>query len=301
MGSGVYSSATYSALYNDRGYKDARSEELFKNRGITFANDISNSNISARQYNKVNKEMQSIGVRECRDSQEHPNTTPIIIALDVTGSMGRIPDQLLRKGFPRLMNALLEVGIPDPQLLFMAIGDHKYDDAPIQVGQFESDTEKIVNMLQDFYIEGGGGGNFGESYLLAYLMAGYHTETDSWFKRHKKGYLFTMGDEPDHTRLESHYLKSLGYEDGIQEMSEKTLLEKAQEQYNVFHIHIKDGSYGIADSHWKDLLGDHLLTSHSSDVDKVIAKTIIEFMEKPQAEPETKFGASRPQVNLEIL
>lgn len=52
------------------------------------------------------------------------------------------------------MDALMQLGIKDPQLLFMAVGDHEY---PIQVGQFESDTEKIVNSLEEFVLEGGGG------------------------------------------------------------------------------------------------------------------------------------------------
>jgi len=73
----------------------------------------------------------------------------------------------------------MQLGVKDPQLLFMAVGDHEYDRYPIQVGQFESDTEKIVNSLEEFVLEGGGGGNAGESYLLAHIIAGYHTETDS--------------------------------------------------------------------------------------------------------------------------
>lgn len=45
--------------------------------------------------------MVSVGVRECRDSEEHPETTPIIIALDVTGSMGRIPHDLVKNQLPK--------------------------------------------------------------------------------------------------------------------------------------------------------------------------------------------------------
>lgn len=86
---------------------------------------------------------------------------------------------MIKDNFPKLMDALMQLGVKDPQLLFMAVGDHEYDRYPIQVGQFESDTEKIVNSLEEFVLEGGGGGNAGESYLLAHIIAGYHTETDS--------------------------------------------------------------------------------------------------------------------------
>lgn len=188
--------------------------------------------------------MLNVGVRECRDSEEHPNTTPIIIAFDVTGSMGRIPLNLIKNQFPHLMSYLKEIGVQDPQILFMAIGDHYSDSYPIQVDQFEIDSEKIVNSLKTFYIEGGGGGNGGESYLLSWIIAGYHTETDAWFKRGKKGFLFTIGDEPCHECIKSTYLhRHLQYENGCSDITAKEALEKAQEQYHVFHIHCTDGSY----------------------------------------------------------
>ena len=35
-------------------------------------------------------------LRECRDSPTHPDSLGIVFALDVTGSMGKIPDLLAR-------------------------------------------------------------------------------------------------------------------------------------------------------------------------------------------------------------
>lgn len=37
-------------------------------------------------------------------------------------------------------------------MLVITVGDHEYDRYPIQVGQFESDTEKIVNSLEEFEV-----------------------------------------------------------------------------------------------------------------------------------------------------
>ena len=102
-------------------------------------------------------------------SKEHPFSTPIIIALDVTGSMMDTPYEMIRDQFPKIMDSLIQLGVRDPQIMFMAVGDHVYDRYPIQIGQFESE---ILDTLQSFVIEGGGG----ESYLLAHIVAGYHTE-----------------------------------------------------------------------------------------------------------------------------
>lgn len=163
------------------------------------------------------------------------------------------------------------------------VGDHEFDRYPIQVGQFESDTEKILNSLESLVIEGGGGGNAGESYLLAHIVAGYHTETDSWFKRHTKGFLFTIGDEPNLQGIPGNSLTEiLGYQKGAGSISANEAILKAQEQYHVFHIHITNASYGtrVAES-WKNLLGQNVLMCKSDEVDKVIAKAIKDNYEEP--------------------
>lgn len=113
-----------------------------------------------------------------------------------------------------------------------------------------------------------------ESYLLAHLIAGYHTETDSWFKRNTKGFLFTIGDEPNLPRLSTDYLvKGLGYQNGISDITAAEALSKAKEQYHVFHIHVSDASWRLNDS-WKQLLGDNLITAKSDDISKVIVEAI---------------------------
>lgn len=96
---------------------------LFKNRSLSAKSDIRTSNVDARTYNtQIKPEMVDTGVRESRDSNEHPETTPIIIALDVTGSMRRTPHEMIKDNFPKLMDALMQLGVKDPQLLFMAVG-----------------------------------------------------------------------------------------------------------------------------------------------------------------------------------
>lgn len=76
MGSGVYSSIAYSTLSDDRGYAKASRDQLFKNISVDASNTAASFNVNART--QVKAEMVNAGVR---DSQEHPYSTPIIIAL----------------------------------------------------------------------------------------------------------------------------------------------------------------------------------------------------------------------------
>lgn len=288
MGSGSWSDKSYASYSVDNNLKSSTIDQKFKNKSLSTSNSMHHLNSGARQYNtNINKYQMKAGVRECRDSAEHPNTTPIIIAFDVTGSMGSIPDNMVTNLLPKLMGKLKEIGVPDPELLFMGVGDYHYDDAPIQVTQFESDTEKICDALRSLYLEGGGGGDGCESYLMAWIVAGYHTETDSWFKRHKKGFLFTIGDEGNHKSIDAaHLVRDMAYEKGCADITAAEALEKAKEQYNVFHIHVNDG-YRSFRRDWHEILDDHVLRCDSSEINKVIADTIHKNLEtaKPVAAP----------------
>jgi hypothetical protein len=231
----------------------------------------------------VHNEMspKDIELRESCDSEENPNSVPIVIGLDVTGSMGNVPHALVKDGLPKLMSSVIQHGTPDPAVLFLAIGDHECDRHPLQVGQFESGDEELDNWLTTTYLEGGGGGNGGESYLLAWYFAGYHTATDAMDKRSEKGFLFTIGDEPN--------LKTLPVANGKEIMGStysaqdvitaEQCLNAAKDMYRVYHIHIKETYAGSKQSTidgWKQILGDRVLVAEShKDVATIIAETII--------------------------
>ena len=90
--------------------------------------------------------------RESRDSANHPNSLAVALFLDVTGSMGRIPEQLIRHKLGALMDTMIDHKVTDPQIMFSAIGDHISDRAPLQVGQFESGTDELNAGLSNIFI-----------------------------------------------------------------------------------------------------------------------------------------------------
>lgn len=217
-------------------------------------------------------------IRECRDSIEHPTTIGIAINLDDTGSMLDIPEKLIRYKLGTLIEIMLKHGITDPSILFSAIGDHECDKYPLQIGQFESGTEELNKWLTSVYLEAGGGGNEGESYLLAWYAAARYTSLDCFEKRGKKGYLFTIGDEATLRSIPSSAIQKIF---GVSEASQvlvETILKEAQQMYHIFHIHCVEGSNGsdrsVIDS-WKNLLGQNLIILDDSDnVAETIASTI---------------------------
>jgi len=262
MGSGSFSTLSYTTRCVSKDYESKSKEEIFANRNINNAMD---------PY--------KIDLRESCDSDEHPNTVPIIIALDVTGSMGSIPHHLVKNGLPTFMDAILKAGVTDPQVLFLGIGDHECDSAPLQVGQFESSDALLEKWLTSVYLEGGGGGNDGESYLLAWYFSGYHTKIDSFDKRGKKGFLFTIGDEPTLTSFPKHSVKKIMGSDQPESYSADVLLSKASEKYHVFHIHVRQTRAGSMQSTmdgWKQLLHDGLIiVERKEDIPMVISDTIL--------------------------
>jgi hypothetical protein len=222
-----------------------------------------------------------VKVRESRDSTDNPNSTPLIVGIDVTGSMGIIADVLAREGLGTLFTGILDrKPITDPHVMFMAIGDANCDKAPLQVSQFEAD-KRIIDQLTQIYLEHGGGGNNFESYNLPWYFAANHTVHDSMEKRGKRGYLFTVGDEEAPLDLTKDQIKQFIGDDLQTNVGTRDILSAAQRSYDIFHVIIEEGNHArlhldrVVDS-WRSLLGQHviLLSDH-----KKLAETIVSAIE----------------------
>ena len=213
-------------------------------------------------------------IRECVDSTEHPNTKPVILALDVTGSMGRAAMEVAKQ-INVVMTKLYE-NVTDVEFLVMGIGDLAYDCAPIQASQFESDI-RIAEQLDKIYFEGGGGGNSYESYTAAWYFGLNHTKLDCW-NRGQKGVIITMGDEPMNPYLPKKALSSVTGDDLQSDVETAQLYADASEKFDIYHLYVKHG-YGRYQEDVHKTFGQFLDEKHLKDtsVDK-IADDIIEIV-----------------------
>lgn len=231
-----------------------------------------------------------VKVRESRDSTDNPKSTPIIVGLDVTGSMGYLAENIAKEGLGTLFQGILDrKPVTDPHIMFMGIGDAACDQAPLQVSQFEADN-RIVTQLTNLFLEKGGGGNNHESYDFPWYFAARHTVHDSMIKRGKRGYLFTVGDEETPQVLTKNQLQRfLGYSPEV-DVPAKISLEEAQRQYDVFHVVIEEGDHyrraatAVRNS-WQNLLGQRVifLPDH-----KLLAQTIVSAIQVAEGTDTTK-------------
>lgn len=173
--------------------------------------------------------------REARDSAEHPESTPIVVAMDVTSSRGDDAKAIYEQ-VPSLLGSLRVSGVvPGPQICWAAIGDANTDKAALQVGQFESDR-RIDSVLSNIWMEAGGGGTGEESYeLLAYYLA-HKTELDSLIKRATKGYLFFTGDEAPYPTVSRQFVKQLIGDTLESDIATEIVFRAVQEKFHTFLI-----------------------------------------------------------------
>lgn len=230
-------------------------------------------------------------VRECVNSDEHPNTIPVILALDVTGSMGEACSETAAA----LGTIILDLykNHKDIEICIMGIGDLAYDAAPIQMSQFESDI-RIAESLDKVYIEHGGGGNGYESYTAAWYMGLKRTKLDCYDKQGRKGIIITMGDEPLNPYLPVHHLNK--FINGTEEANIETpeLYKEASKKFDIFHIAVESDHNMYSwyskriKSSFGEILGSRLKISNINTLAKTIEDCINESVGQQSIEQSTE-------------
>lgn len=271
MGGGSWSEAAYTASV-----KRAVDSGVDK---FAYNSKVSSGSAAKQAHESLDPKKFKAGIREARDSSEHPNSKPVFIGLDVTGSMRDVP-RMIQQKLPALMGLLVRKGyLADPAICMSAIGDAHYDKVPLQVGQFESGIE-IDEDISNIYMEGGGGGNMHESYELALFFLARCAKFDAWEKRQQKGYAFIICDEelPGVVRKE-HIINVFGSSMGVEgDIPVEDLMAEVLERWELYVIIPKMTSHFSSPQYserWRRLLNERVLILDDPDgISELIASTI---------------------------
>ena len=144
-----------------------------------------------------------------------------------------------------------------------------------------------MTTLKDFWVDGcRGGNNDVESYDLPYFFASHMTKIDCMKKRNQKGFIFTIGDEPTLQHYPSYAIKKIMGSAEAREYDSLELLEAARKSYNVYHLHLKQGSNGRSErvmGGWKQLIGnDLIIVEDKYSIAQTIEKIIVESVNKKE-------------------
>lgn len=266
MGGGSYSSKDWTNFSTSRKYHDPKT---------TVDHIYSKSTIDE------NLDPKKFKIRESVDGPDNPESTPIILGLDVTGSMSPVLDTMARKGMKTVCEEIYNrKPVTNPHICTLGIGDVEWDNCPFQATQFEADI-RIFEQLEKLYLEKGGGGNDSESYILAWYFAKYRTKTDSFTKRGRKGFIFTIGDEEITPKISTEAFRDFLDDGQMRSMSAQELFDIVFPEWNVFHVIVKEGWHASRSYHevlksWQSVIGEQrtiTLEDHSK-IGEVIVSTL---------------------------
>lgn len=190
------------------------------------------------------------------------SNAPLVIACDVTGSMGESPATIFSK-CPYLDLEGKEYLGDDLAISFAAIGDAYSDNYPLQVRPFAKGLD-LKKRLEELIIEGGGGGQSMETYDLAALYYATHVEMPNALN---PIFVF-IGDEGLYEFVDKAQAKRWTRTTLEKRMSYKEVLQALQQKYAVYCIrqpYSKTGTDKMSATdkkihkQWADVLGeDHM-------------------------------------------
>lgn len=163
-------------------------------------------------------------------SLETKSESPIVIACDVTGSMGEWPATIFSK-LPYLDLEGQEYMGKTMEISFAAVGDAHCDSYPLQVREFTK-GKSLEKELKKLIIEGGGGGQIMESYDLAAL---YYANNVKMPNAINPMFIF-IGDESLYDNISKEQARDWARVSLKQRLSTKEAIENLKKKYSVYLV-----------------------------------------------------------------
>ncbi|MFH1174409.1 MAG: hypothetical protein V1725_04705 [archaeon] len=175
---------------------------------------------------------------------------PLIIAVDVTGSMASWPGEIFDR-LPLLYKTLSQYK-PDLEISFAAIGDATCDSYPLQINNFGKGVD-LDDHIKALCAEGGGGGQHFESYELF----GYHMLNHANVPKAKSPFLIMFGDESFYEQVDPAQVKHYVGDTLQNPLNSREMWQKLQQKFDVYMLH-KPYSGGMEKEivqQWSSVLG----------------------------------------------
>lgn len=207
------------------------------------------------------------------DTVETESTSPLIIVVDETGSMGEDPATIFSK-LPYLENEGKEYLGEDFEICFMAIGDaHNNEKYPLQVRPFAKGLD-LKKRVTELIHERQGGGSIHETYELAALYANERVKIPKAIKP----IIIFVGDEQPYEFISKNHAKDLMGIELEKTLTTRAVFDKLKEKYSVYLIlkpYERDAINAMSAlnkkifNSWAELLGeDHIC--HLPDAKRIV-------------------------------
>lgn len=188
------------------------------------------------------------------------NKSPVICAIDVTGSMGEWT-RIIYDKLPMFYGQIMMQGyLEDPALCFAAIDDQEHygRGAPLQVTPFVQGAA-IDDAIKKLWLVSGGGGNDKEAYgMAAYYCSRMITFADTC----NKPFLFFTGDEGLYDTVKGSWIRKHVHPEAV-DMSIDEIFTALRSKYHVFLLSVPYVRVHLREQirhQWAALIGEeHIL------------------------------------------
>jgi hypothetical protein len=201
-----------------------------------------------RTYEKKTQPNQKI--IDPRKHIETESQNPLIIAVDVTGSMADWPFEIFDR-LPLLYNTLSQYR-EDLAICFAAIGDAAVDRWPLQVTSFANGFD-LEQLLGAIYGEGGGG-DAPESYGLFAHWVDTHVKIPA---AQEPPFLTVFGDVNMHPSVSKEFIASQLGDQAARDVDSLEAWKRVSQKWNTWFLRRPTGKPGdVVDQQWAKAIGE---------------------------------------------